>query len=114
MTGLAMELIKLGVSKSGVEALLSFHDLDEVERQLAYLPYRKAKRPEAFIVEAVRNRYSAPKEFYYAANQTQPSRDGNALDEDPKLGARRGHAKAPRHRTPSPPSGSAPDDWLES
>lgn len=87
MTRLAMELLKLGVSKSGIETLLSLHDLDEVERQLAYLPFRKAKRPEAFIVEAVRNRYSPPKEFYYAANQTQPSGTGNALDEDPERAA---------------------------
>lgn len=87
MTRLAMELLKLGVSKSGIETLLSLHDLDEVERQLAYLPFRKAKRPEAFIVEAVRNRYSPPKEFYYAANQTQPPGNGNPLDEDPERAA---------------------------
>ncbi len=81
MTKLAMELMRLGVSTSGVERLLSVNDLDEIERQLAYLPYRNAKRPEAFIVEAVRNRYSPPKEFYYAANETDPT--GNADSVDP-------------------------------
>lgn len=103
LTTLAMELLKLGVSKSGVETLLSLHDLDEVERQLAYLPFRRAKRPEAFIVEAVRNRYSPPKEFYYAANQTQSSGHGNALDEDPERPARSPDAKAQGHRASDSP-----------
>ena len=85
MTRLAMELLVLGVSKSGVERLLSQHDLDEVERQLAYLPYRKAKRPEAFIVEAVRNCYSAPKEFFYAKDQIDPAGPDRSLDQGPEL-----------------------------
>ena len=84
LTRLAMELLVLGVSRPGVERLLSHHDLDEVERQLAYLPYRHAKRPEAFIVEAVRNKYSPPKEFYYAANESTATGSDDAMDEDSK------------------------------
>ena len=61
---IALALQSLGVSQRGAAALMIDHPLDEIERQLAYLPYRKAKRPEAFIIEAVRNRYSPPKEFY--------------------------------------------------
>lgn len=77
----AFELMKLGVSKSGVENLLNFHELDEIKRQLSYMPYRKAKRPEAFIVMAVRRRYSAPKEFFYAENQTDPAGSHSSLDQ---------------------------------
>lgn len=77
-----MELLVLGVSRAGVEKLLSNHDLDEVERQLAYLPFRHAKRPEAFIVEAVRNKYSPPKEFYYAANEAAATGTDDPMDED--------------------------------
>lgn len=99
MMQIAVELMKLGVSQSGVERLLGTNDLDEVERQLSYLPYRKAKRPEAFIIEAVRRRYSAPKEFFYAANQAQPSGAGNALDEGSKHAPRSVAAKLQRHGT---------------
>jgi hypothetical protein len=77
-----MELIKLGVSKAGIEELLSFHELDEVERQLTYLPFRNAKRPEALIMEAVRKRYSPPKEFYYASPHPHPSGPPRSVDED--------------------------------
>jgi hypothetical protein len=61
----ALDLLKLGVSNTRVTELLTF-DLDVIERQLSYLPYRKAKRPEAFIIEAIRNDYSPPKECFYA------------------------------------------------
>lgn len=67
---IALDLMKLGVSNAGVAELLT-HDPDVVEAQLAYLPYRKAKRPEAFIIEAVRKNYSPPKEFYYAQDQAE-------------------------------------------
>lgn len=92
-----MELLVLGVSRAGVEKLLSHHDLDEVERQLAYLPYRHAKRPEAFIVEAVRNKYSPPKEFYYAANEATAAGADDALDEDPEPPARQPDADTQGH-----------------
>lgn len=82
LTSLAMQLLVLGVSKSGVERLLSDHELDEVERQLAYLPYRHAKRPEAFVVEAVRNRYSPPKEFFYAETQAESADPSAPVDQD--------------------------------
>lgn len=85
LTRLAMELLKVGVSRPGVERLLGTQELDEIERQLAYLPFRHAKRPEAFIVEAVRNHYSAPKEFYYAASQDQPTNPNDAVDQGSEL-----------------------------
>jgi len=66
---IAIELQQLGVSQSGAAQLLTQHSFEEIERQLQYLPYRKAKRPEAMIVEAIRNNYSPPKEFFHASPQ---------------------------------------------
>lgn len=82
LTKLAMELLLLGVSRDGVERLLATHEIDEVERQLAYLPFRKnTKRPEAFIIEAVRRRYSAPP-LFYAKTQSHTSGIQRPVDED--------------------------------
>ena len=113
MTRLAIELMKLGVSGSGVERLLGHHDLDEIERQLAYLPFRKAKRPEAFIIEAVRNRYSTPKGFYHAKTQAHTPGATNPLDTDTKRAARHPHAVAQGHRTAGAARPLAPDGGLE-
>lgn len=65
-TEAAVRLMELGVSESGVVDLLSKHAVDEIERQLDWMPYRKAKRPAAFIIDAVRRGYSAPKEAFRA------------------------------------------------
>ena len=78
-TSVAIELMKLGVSQAGVAELLGRNSLDVIETQLSYLPYRKARRPEAFIIEAVRNNFSPPKEFY-AKNHSQTSSSRDAMD----------------------------------
>lgn len=79
---LALDLLKLGVSSAGVSDLLARHDHAVIERQLAYLPYRKAKRPEAFIIEAIRKDYSPPKEFFYAPDPTLANLEGDTVDQD--------------------------------
>ena len=80
---LAVALMKLGISQAGVHELLSYpHDV--IERQLAFLPYRKARRPEAFLMQAIRNDYSPPKEFYYAQITTPHADHQSRLDEDPE------------------------------
>lgn len=116
LTKLAMDLLVLGVSTVGVQKLLSNHELDEVERQLAYLPYRHAKRPEAFIVEAVRNKYSPPKEFYYAANEATTTGSRDAMDQDSESFVGQPDANPQRHRTPdtscpSPADGGVAAGW---
>lgn len=112
MTSLATELFRLGVSHSGVQELLSLHELDEVERQLAYLPFRKAKRPEAFIIEAVRRKYSPPKDFYYANDPSQLSDSEESLDKDPELPTGSSDAEFEGHRTESPTGNPSPDNRL--
>lgn len=113
LTKLAMELLKIGVSKTGVELLLSTHELDEIERQLAYLPYRRAKRPEAFIVDAVRRRYSPPKEFYYAAHSPDDSGEDRPLDEDTQHAPRPPYAQPQGHGTPDTPGAFEADRGVE-
>lgn len=81
MVRLAQQLQLAGVSQA-VTAQLLAHDLDIIERQLAYLPYRKCRRPEAFLVEAIRKDYSPPKDFFYAANVAQARRVRQPLDQD--------------------------------
>jgi len=71
----ASELMQLGVSKLGVTDLLTHYPLEQIERQLLYLPFRKAKRPGAFVVEAIRHDYSPPKEFFYATPETADSQE---------------------------------------
>jgi hypothetical protein len=82
---LARRLRDAGVSHAGIIDLLMHHPHEVISRQLDYLPFRKAKRPGAFLLEAVRHNYSAPKEFFYAnphalADQAQGSVDQTALD----------------------------------
>lgn len=85
MTAVATELFKLNVSNAGVAQLLRDYPVEEIERQLLYLPYRKAKRPNAFIIEAVRGKYSPPKEFTYAKYLPEVSSTRDGVDEDPEF-----------------------------
>ncbi len=78
---IAIELQKLGVSNAGVVELLSKYPHDLILKQLEYLPLRKARRPEAFIIQAVRNNYSPPKELYHAQNTPASPSAAESLDE---------------------------------
>ncbi len=75
----AAKLLQLGISHSGVIELLQF-PLDEVERQLEWLPFRTARRPGAFLINAVRNKYSPPKEIYYAKDQIETHGINDSVD----------------------------------
>lgn len=108
-TKLAGELYKLGLSQAGVVDLLSNHSLDAIEEQLFYLPHRKAKRPGAFLVDAVRNHYSPPKEFYYAKSEPQSAKAGNSMAEDAVRADRSPDAFTEGHGTQDS-AGAAPPD----
>ncbi len=99
----AVELYKLGLSQAGVEDLILHNSLDAIEEQLFYLPHRRAKRPGAFLVDAVRNHYSPPKEFYYAKTEPQSAEAGNALAEDAVRLDRPPDAVAEGYRTQGSP-----------
>ena len=100
-TRLAVELYKLGVSKDGVVELLSQYSEDEIEQQLIYLPYRKAKRQEAFIVDAIRKSYSPPKEYFHAQTKADLAAAFDAVDQ--------GSQRTLRQSDPTPQGHGAPD-----
>lgn len=109
---LAIELTKLGVSPRGIQELL-LHPPELVERQLAYLPYRKAKRPEALIIEAVRHNYSIPKQFYYASLKAQRSKPIDQLDPGAELPDPDGDADPLGHGTEDSAHHAAANGGLE-
>jgi len=102
-TRLAVELYKLGVSKDGVVELLSQFSEDEIEQQLIYLPYRKAKRQEAFIVDAIRKSYSPPKEYYYAQTKADLAAAFDAVDQGTQRALRPGDPEPQGYRTQDSP-----------
>lgn len=106
MVAAAAELMKLGVSRIGIVDLLGY-PIDVIERQLAYLPHRKCRRPEAFIVQAIRHDYSAPNKHFHAKDESQPS--GNALDQGSERAPGPPPADAEGHGTPDP-AGTDPSD----
>jgi len=81
----AAQLMRLGVSRSGIVDLLAHHPIETIERQLRWLPLRKSRRPEALIIDAIRNDYSAPNVKRHAQNESNPARNGRALDEGAQL-----------------------------
>jgi hypothetical protein len=108
---IALDLFKLGVSGSGVQELL-LYDLDLIERQLAWLPYRKAKRPEAMIIDAIRNNYSAPNAFSHATPQTSPAIPTVPLDQDAEQPPRPLDAGAQGYGTADSSGAGTTDNWL--
>ncbi len=97
---IAVRLQELGVSQAGVIELLSQYPLDLVEQQLAWLPLRKAKRPEAFIIEAVRNNYSPPKEAFHAQTEKPAPQPEALMDEAAELPAGQAPAEPQRYGAP--------------
>jgi hypothetical protein len=112
-TRLAIELQKLNVGQAIIVELLSSYPLEQIERQLEYLPYRSPKRPAALLVEAVRYNYSAPKEFYYAQTQIEPAEAANPLDQGSKPPAGQDDAEHEGHRASSHLDPSSSDGRLE-
>ena len=109
-TLLAVELQKIGVSQDGVYQLLANYPEEVIEAQLRYLPHRRAKRPEAFIVEAIRNNYSAPKEMYHAHPQVKPK--NSSLDQSAEPASRPLDAGPSGHGAAGLAPGHPPDGGL--
>lgn len=110
---LAVRLQELGVSQAGVVELLSQYPLDLIEQQLAWLPMRKAKRPEAFIIEAVRNNYSPPKEAFHAQTEKPAPQPEALMDKAAELPTGQAAPQPEGYRAEGAPGDSSPDGWLE-
>ncbi len=100
---LAKELHLLGISHAGIVEVMAGYPHDRIRRQLEYLPYRKAKRPEAFLIEAVRNNYSPPKEYFYAKAEAKRADSQPLVDQGAEPGVRQTDADPQRHGTQDPP-----------
>ncbi|MBS1702604.1 MAG: hypothetical protein JST12_13135 [Armatimonadetes bacterium] len=109
----AKQLHLLQMSNAGIVNLLTSYPLEDIERQLSYLPYRpKVKRQAPFLIEAIRNNYSPPKEYFYA--ETPPPTPGYppSLHEDPELPGRQAPPEPQGHRTPAPPDPAPGNDGI--
>ncbi len=109
---LAKRLHLVGVSKDGVVELLWKYPLERIELQLEYLPYRKAKRPEAMIIESIRKDYSPPKEFYYARSQNELAEAFEPVDQSVESSSGSPAAHAEGHRAEGDADSDSPDEWL--
>ncbi len=54
------ELFRLGVSRSQILELMKRYNLERVEKQLEWLPYRHARKPSSLIVAAIKEDYEEP------------------------------------------------------
>jgi hypothetical protein len=77
----AGRLLELGISREMILQLLSY-PLDDLEAQIDWLKYRKARRQGAFLIMAVRRNYAPPKELYYANIKAIRGRRKDTLDQD--------------------------------
>lgn len=109
---IAYALMRLGVSKSGVDRIMREYSYDLIEKQLAYLPFRKAKRPEAMIIESIRRNYSTPKDYFYASHQTEPE-GNNPLDQGSQLSARHLASDSQGYGAEAAPDLASPNRGLE-
>jgi hypothetical protein len=110
---IAVRLQELGVSHAGTVELLSQYPPDLIEKQLEWLPLRKAKRPEAFIIEAVRNNYSPPKEAFHAQTQKPAAEPQAFLDETAQPFGGSAPAQPEGYGVEGASSDSSPDGRLE-
>jgi hypothetical protein len=53
-------LLAIGVEKEKATDLLLRFDIDQIRRQLSWLPYRQAKSPARYLVAAIEGDYQAP------------------------------------------------------
>lgn len=70
-----IELLKLGVGRSHILEIVEHYSLERIERQLKWLPYRRARKPSSLIVSAIKEDYDAP-----AATLEQTTTSSNSSD----------------------------------
>lgn len=57
---LRRRLLAVGIPRAQVHVLVKQYPYEQIEQQLQWLPYRRAKDPARFVVAAIENRYDAP------------------------------------------------------
>jgi hypothetical protein len=73
-------LVKHGVDYRVADSLVRKHGRDKVARQIAYLPYRKAKNPAKILVSSIEDDYERPSSFPQSAAAVEsPERPNTVL-----------------------------------
>ena len=82
---IAAALLRAGVSRPATEGLLASTDHDLLERQLVWLPYRKARDPAAFLLASIRGDYARPNGWPIGREARLPAfrQEAAALDSAP-------------------------------
>ncbi len=63
MVRLAVEMRQLGVKPSHVRRILMNYDLDDIEAQLRFLPYRKFRNKASMLVASIDQSFEEPANF---------------------------------------------------
>ena len=69
----SMKLIEIGIHSEMVTKLFDEADIDEIERQIEWLPHRKSDNPAGILVSAVRGRWIMPAEYEQDREKTAAS-----------------------------------------
>lgn len=80
---LRQRLLRLGVTSEQAMILLETFPVEEIEQQIAWLPYRGAKNPASYLVAAITGRYAEPGLLQMRREQQQSSPAGDAGDAPP-------------------------------
>lgn len=68
------KLIEIGVSKKTIEELIKEYPEDQIEKQIKYLPYRRAKNKAAFIVKAIKGDWE-PTQNYLKEKEKEKTKE---------------------------------------
>ena len=63
-------LIDIGVASEMIIKLFDESDIEEIERQIEWLPYRKSDNPAGILVSAIRDRWIIPAEYEQTREKT--------------------------------------------
>jgi hypothetical protein len=75
---LRQRLSRLGVTAEQADILLETFPLEEIELQIAWLPYRGAKNPASYLVAAITGRFDEPGLLRMRREQQQAGDDAQA------------------------------------
>jgi hypothetical protein len=67
-------LISIGIHSEMITNLFNEADIEEIERQIEWLPHRKSDNPAGILVSAIRNRWAMPPEYEQKREKTLESR----------------------------------------
>lgn len=73
-----------GLSQDEIEDLIARFPIEKIERQIAWMGFRKAKSPKRYLMAAIEGDYDAPVEVRKSAKTIEDISALYAMDENPK------------------------------